>query len=496
MVVSREQIDVGDVLARLAGALEAIELGPDAPVWSAQRDRLATSIRSYLIPRAQNPSVPVTVVIAGPTGSGKSTLMNSLYGRDVSRTGVLRPTTQRPLVLAGPQIADDHRLIGDVECDVVEGEVPDLESLVLIDAPDFDSTSTGHRAVAETLVDNADIVVFVTSALRYSDEVPWQVLRRAISRGARVLHVLNRVGSPSAGAVLDFRSRLRDAGLDDDIIIVPEHHLTGDAEHVPPLAVRSLRSRLAGTVANREKFAARVVSRVLRSTIAETIELAGAIGEHRRETMHLYAELSVSLADRVSKLDLEDVAVAIRPVAPERAWRWSVRRWRRRASRVDSDEMKAAELRLADDIVSLVRADIGRWLAGERRALRDWSVEPSEVMLETLAMARSRIETWIRFVARIAADHDGQASWLREAVLLDAATAASRLPEVEMLFGAAGHELVDRARRELLHSVELIDEDVAHVVVGAITRRRGLLDDRELRASLGAVTSLLAPAYA
>ena len=43
--------------------------------------------------------------------------------------------------------------------------------------------------MAETMIDNADIVVYVSSALRYADLVPWEVLRRAHSRGVPVIQV-------------------------------------------------------------------------------------------------------------------------------------------------------------------------------------------------------------------------------------------------------------------------------------------------------------------
>jgi len=48
--------------------------------------RLIRIIRSYLIPRLTNPEAPLCVVFAGPTGSGKSTLINSLSGLKVSET--------------------------------------------------------------------------------------------------------------------------------------------------------------------------------------------------------------------------------------------------------------------------------------------------------------------------------------------------------------------------------------------------------------------------
>lgn len=498
MVALSEQRDVGATLAGLATALEALEFGPDAPDWSAERDRLTATIRSYLIPRAVDPATRMTVVLAGPTGSGKSTLMNSLAGREVSRTGALRPTTKTPVALAPFGALDHYRSIGGVSCEVIAGDAPILESMVLVDTPDLDSTSTGHRAIAETLIDNADIVVFVTSALRYADEVPWQVLRRTVSRGTPVIQVLNRVGSPSAGAIVDFKSRLAAAGMDDDLVIVPEHHLADGAQKVPALAVRSLHSRLAQVVSNREEFAGQVFSRVLRSTISRTTRLAREMAELVEDTDQLAAELSVYLVDRLAQTHLDDIGVRLHPSSPAaNDSRRVIRRWKKTASRIDRETRDARERDLVDRMVSVLETDLRGWLADERPTLRQWNIDPAELIEQVLATARSSIEGWIAFVMRIAEDHDERDGWPGGAVLADAAiTGGVSSAAVEILFGGEGPVLVDRARRELWGRMESIYVRAGDLMVTAIRRRHGDLEDEELRASLGSVSSLLAPAHA
>ena len=239
MVALREEPGPADPLERLAGALDSLDLGVSSP-YAVERDRLVGILRSYLAPRALDPALPLTVVFAGPTGAGKSTIVNSLIGVDLSDAGVLRPTTSRPVVLAAADRASDYARIADVECDVEAGKAPVLEYLVLIDTPDVDSTALEHRRVAETLIDNADVVVFVTSALRYSDAVPWQVMRRAVSRGTSVIQVLNRVTSSTAGAVVDFRPDRRHRRIE-----------RGDASerggHTPAAAARSRSATLRET---------------------------------------------------------------------------------------------------------------------------------------------------------------------------------------------------------------------------------------------------------
>ena len=79
-------------------------------------------------------------------------------------------------------------MVGGVECVTVEGAARILESLAFADTPDIDSTSARHREVAEIMIDHADIVVFVSSASRYGDLVPWEIIRRARSPWRALAH--------------------------------------------------------------------------------------------------------------------------------------------------------------------------------------------------------------------------------------------------------------------------------------------------------------------
>jgi len=495
VVALREQRFVSESLERLARALEALEFGPDTADLSSDRARIAGTIRSYLLPRAVDSSAPVTVVFAGPTGSGKSTLVNSLAGVDASRTGVIRPTTKAPLIVARHDAADRYREIGGVACDVVTADVPIFDAMVLVDAPDIDSTSTSHRVMAEALIDNADLVVFITSALRYADDVPWQILRRAISRGTPVIHVLNRVGSASAGASVDFRSRLAAAGFDDALITVPEHHLAPGGQRVPAIAVNALRERLTSLVANRDGFADEVFTRVLRATVTQVTELARAITGLQDQTAALDADLSALLTGRVSDLSLAGIGDGLYPPAPGRATRITGRRWTKR-SELAPEHAARLESEVTEKLVSLVRSDVRRWLVAERETLRERNIDPGPVISGTNAAARSAAEGWIDFVTRIATEFAGAEPWLGEAVLIHAATADDLPRSVDILFGEDGPVVVERARRELVGRLEVVFELAGRLVVEGLRGRFGNLDDEELRSALAAVTSSLPPVYA
>ncbi|HZD22448.1 MAG TPA: GTPase, partial [Acidimicrobiia bacterium] len=107
MFAVRELSGIADDLNRLAHALGDLSMGQHLSSQGLERDRLVRTIQHYLIPRAIDPTTPLTVVFAGPTGAGKSTLINSLTGLNVSVAGPLRPTTTNPLVLASADRVHD-----------------------------------------------------------------------------------------------------------------------------------------------------------------------------------------------------------------------------------------------------------------------------------------------------------------------------------------------------------------------------------------------------
>lgn len=157
------------------------------------RDRVETQIGAHLLPRLKREAGPAVVVLGGSTGAGKSTLVNSVVGAEITDAGVIRPTTRRPVLAVA---AADAWLLADHPitelADVVETDgVP--AGLALLDTPDLDSVVAGNRALGNLLLETADLWVFVTTAARYGDAIPWRVLAQAQERGITIAIVLNRV---------------------------------------------------------------------------------------------------------------------------------------------------------------------------------------------------------------------------------------------------------------------------------------------------------------
>src|SRR5215208_1239408 len=188
-----------DALTRLSAVLGELELRLAVPGVEEARHtqrELLDQIDDYLLPRLRQMDAPLLMVVGGSTGAGKSTLVNSLVGAAVSPSGVLRPTTRAPMLVCHP--SDLHwfegdrvlpglaRTIGSAATAGGLGVVPTAAlpaGLALLDSPDIDSVEQANRELARQLLAAADAWLFVTTAARYADAVPWDLLHAARDRG-------------------------------------------------------------------------------------------------------------------------------------------------------------------------------------------------------------------------------------------------------------------------------------------------------------------------
>ncbi|GAA1711464.1 hypothetical protein GCM10009809_04630 [Isoptericola hypogeus] len=427
-------LTVHDVARDLRRDVAAVELPlpiDGAQEAAASRDRLLAQLDEHLLPRLAELSSPAVVVVAGSTGAGKSTLYNSLLGEDVSDAGVLRPTTREPVLAFHPADADL----------VAPGPVTELSRVVqhegvprgtaLLDAPDLDSFVQQNRSTAHQLLEAADLWLFVTTAARYGDALPWQALARATERGASVAMVLNRTPKETLTTVRgDLLQRLRDHGMTDvPLFVIPDvgpHEGLLDPSVVAP--VRRWLTLLAGPDRSRA-----VIVRTLKGALGAlpgwVTSLADAV-EAQREATHVLRRTVTDEIPAAERLARDAVAAGVVAGASVEA------RWRDLSGAVGVDRVK-------------VRADRARSTrrAGRAReaALDELRGDVVAAASRTLVAAGARVEERLRGVlAGPGAPAGG------EAVVPDGgARAAAReagTPPVVQEWASRADALVEQAR--------------------------------------------------
>jgi energy-coupling factor transporter ATP-binding protein EcfA2 len=204
---------------------------PGAASGRSTRSRLLDQLDDYVIPRLTSIDAPLLAVVGGSTGAGKSTLVNSVVGTEVSLSGVLRPTTRSPVLVHHPSdrawfsgqriLPGLARITGRHSSSDGPGAVRLVESetvaagLALLDAPDIDSVVEANRELAGQLLAAADLWIFVTTAARYADAVPWHLLREASERGTAIAVVLDRVPPAAVDEIrTHLAAMLREQGLE------------------------------------------------------------------------------------------------------------------------------------------------------------------------------------------------------------------------------------------------------------------------------------------
>ena len=276
--------------------------GPSRDVRRSEREHLLWTIDEYLLPRLGDLDAPAVAVVLGSTGSGKSTLVNSLAQDAVSSPGPVRPTTRHPVVWAHADHAARYRdgfLSGygpdqPRRLEVRTSNDPILDGVTVIDSPDFDSVVDENREIADDLLAVADLCVFVTSAQRYADAVPWEFLERARQRALPIVFVVNRIPPPDRVVILtDYEHRLAEAGLGGwaELLAIDEQPITSEHGGLPPAAVANLRSHLEvlAVPGERAELIGEAIDGGLDDALRRVEALAGSVEDEASEAAALAA---------------------------------------------------------------------------------------------------------------------------------------------------------------------------------------------------------------
>ncbi len=280
-------------LRKAAGGVDLpLEL-PGTDEARGSRTELVQQLDDYVLPRLRSLDAPLLAVVGGSTGAGKSTLVNSVVGEQVTRTGVIRPTTRASVLVHHEQDTrwfTGKRVLPELSRVTGEGAADDPGSvrlvttdalppgLALLDAPDIDSVVKANRSLSRQLLSAADLWLFVTTASRYADAVPWDLLRAASERGTSVAIVLNRVPPEALQQVrLHLASLLRDQGLGQAPIFTVLEVALEDGL-IPAAHVERLTGWL-DTLASDARARSVVIRRTLSGTLASLEGRAEAVAD-------------------------------------------------------------------------------------------------------------------------------------------------------------------------------------------------------------------------
>ncbi|MCW2848352.1 MAG: transporter [Marmoricola sp.] len=310
-------------LTALRGALQHARLPLEIPGVEesrAVRAEMVDQLEDYVLPRLVQIDAPLLTVVGGSTGAGKSTLVNSLVGRRVSEPGVLRPTTRSPVLVHHPDDVswfDERRILPELERTTRATADPDAlqlvastaipQGLALLDAPDIDSVEERNRSLAAQLLAAADLWLFVTSAARYADQVPWGFLKQAADRSAAVAIVLDRTAAEVIPEVSSDLARMLTArGLKDSPLFAVAEAPLDENGLLPAAAVSDIRgwlTELGADVEARNAVVRQTLEGAVRTIARRTHELADATQAQADMRARLKRDVDVAYGQALDEID-------------------------------------------------------------------------------------------------------------------------------------------------------------------------------------------------
>lgn len=511
---SRQALPSPEILSDLLVELQAsdfpLELPGDTDI-AQLRKNLIAQLQARILPLVRRQDLPQVMVVAGPSGVGKSTLVNSLIGRELSPAGVLRPTTRHPIAVVHPK--NERQLDGHLLAELCQIRCDEhaIEGLVVIDAPDLDSVLEHNREVSRQLQQVADLWVFVTSATRYGDSGSWNLLVESKQDGATIAVVLDRVPKAALAKVRsDLLQRMNAAGLGDAPFFAIEDRgaMRG---MLPEEAVREVRSwlEMVGRTQGSQLVAQRTLKGTWPALRRDVLTLADALDaqcDTQKRLLDVTDEAARMAAEKVARLIAEGRTGA---GAPTGRWlsvaagggalsslvsgRGRLKRAMRRASG-DNDRTAAAQLvgRDADQAISVILREA---CSQARAAVEDaWPLTgilniDADTLdaiphVEDQAVSRA-IEAWNQRTAELVAGNFADDAGASPAWKMCSAPGWSALLRAAAIGVSGVRNAVSKyypaAARALNECETILREECDQAIAATLAPLRALVDDLELR---------------
>ncbi len=161
---------IADRYLQLKGGLESalaglIKLGSEMQRPPEEMDTLQALLRDI--------SEPLLFVVVGEVKSGKSSLLNALFGNEFAKVDVLPATDRVYIFRYGPQEKST-----EVSPKLTERHlpIPFLRDFNVVDTPGTNTMVKEHQMVADDFMPRADVVLFVFSVANPWTQSNWEFL--------------------------------------------------------------------------------------------------------------------------------------------------------------------------------------------------------------------------------------------------------------------------------------------------------------------------------
>lgn len=323
-MVTEDGGTVDEPLLSLASALTSLRFAlSDEPTDLRRRATATARLLRSVVTRTADLDAPLLVVLAGGTGAGKSTTVNTVAGARVAAASVVRPTTRAPVlvchpddepafvedrVLAGlPRVRGDDDAAGPGSRLVLHTSDGLPRGLALVDTPDVDSVEVANHELAEDVLADADVWLWFVTARTYADEAGARYLRTARDRGVAVGVVVTQLRDADRDEILaDVARLLAQEGVRPDLLAsipvadVHDDRLPGGAV----VEVAAFVTALAAPDA-RADVRRRALAGVRAAVPGELAPIARALDDEARAVSRLHEAIGTAYAPLGEDLALE-----------------------------------------------------------------------------------------------------------------------------------------------------------------------------------------------